>query len=468
MVVRTKAAVQLKTADKTAHVTKTAPKQTARTKQTARLSAGGKAPRLQMAVKTAKKMREPSEVKKSDEEEEEEDEEEDEEEPEEAETETEEESEEEPGLRPIPIQTLKKINRMKAGLLREYLTAYQANPERAFRPMLITRTEVNAYLTRILKLRIARADEDLLAAKTAMLDMLRRLGHRLDRGFRKETDEENKNAIRRLRTIDAEETEEFRKRSQMEWGLEEEEEEEEDDEEDEFSIYDPFFDLYAIDLVFGDELISSGQRDKIVAMIQERLHNWLQSVFNYLPIVATPNRGISANAANSSCASDKLDAKILFAAIKIENPTFANRFRMMLDDFKRSMPDVPTPIKAALLRAMKFYMAPITTVPNNTYALMSDALTARMILLVKGIRDQANDKEIGVTVCDEKKTEAGRIPHKNSSTQNFKGSAVNMNAFGVQLAIDDSDEYDDEGDEDEGDDNEEDEEDDVDAYENWF
>ena len=437
----------------------------ARTYTTARKSAGGKAPRKQLATKPAKGVEADvgGDAKDQSGNEQAED----------------TDSEDEPlrlvSRRSAPIiktHSLSQINRMKASKLLAVLAAHRDNPRHAFYPPLITRTEVDAYLARIQKLRVPESDLRLRTAKTTMLDMLQRLNERLERGFRDESQATNTTALKRLRKIGATEGDEYGQRMKKRNG--------ELEEESEFSVDDPLFDEDDLKDMFGSKLDAS-QSDNVLNMIQNRLHNWLRSVFNYLPIVATPQRGgVRVAAKNSSCASSTLHYQVLLDAIAIDNPKFESSFQREFNELEVHNIDVPTPDKPTLLRAMKFYMAPLTIIPDNTYEVMNNALTMHVMHLVQGLREQIRDKKLGAfSVCDEK-TPAGKIPHKQSKMQNFKGAAATLAVFGVEIASgsDDDDEQivnkrisqlnlDSSDEEDEGD-AEEDEGDEDHEHENWF
>ena len=209
----------------------------ARIKHTARKSAGGKAPRKQLATRLARTLPDQNDQKHSEDEADEETTSED--EPilpttsraakqtvtvsdddtvtEDDDTVTEDEDEDESigslrkrlGKPTFPLQTIGQIMRMQAKKVIAVLKAHATLPRYAFNSVPITNVEVESYLTRIRKLRVSASDKKLAGAKTEFVRMLEQLQRDLTGGFHDQKEKDHRKVLERLTTINAKATYEY-------------------------------------------------------------------------------------------------------------------------------------------------------------------------------------------------------------------------------------------------------------------
>lgn len=331
----------------------------------------------------------------------------------------------------FPLQTPGQTARMQAKKVIEVLEAHAASPALAFAVFPITMVEVDAFLTRIRKLRVAAKDRALTNAKRAFVRMLEKESTALTRGFR---ESDHHQALRRLRTINAENTAEYTRRMQAQ-----EEGDESDEDAEEFSLVDHFFKDADVNRLRTASL-GEAKNDDFCNMVNGRLHEWLQSVLNFLPIVGAPSRtlGSRKTTTTNTCTSTTLERKLLWNAFTMDNPQFASTFSYKLADLEDNEVKIPEPDETVLRRAMKFYVSPITEIPNDTYELMRTALIEHLLMLVEALNMHLINKKIKHwTVCDPT-TSAGKIPRKPYK-QSLYGATETLAVFGAQIASDEED-----------------------------
>lgn len=350
-------------------------------------------------------------------------------------------------------KSLPAIARMPAKELVTAMVRNRDNISSIFNPSAvpITITEVDAYIARVQKLRIPATHRDFVLVKTGMLNYLHRrrdqLSARAGPGFRDETKENNIRALERLRAVAGQSSDEYARRERAE---------RKDFDEDlgDFFVDDMLFDNDDVQQFLDQEDPVSEEDEAFFKLVNWRLHEWLQSVFGFLPLAAVPLR---ARGAQNSCASSTLDEFKLLEAIAMDNSQFAKQnFRRIVENSNNEGKKVPEPNEVHLRKAMMFYMAPVTIISPGSFTLMKNALMAHFVQLLNTL---AKFRKHGgnFTVCDSS-TNAGKISD-NVRSHNFKANAETLDVYGIELASGDESEEIDANEEDESDTSDDDNED---------
>ncbi len=331
-------------------------------------------------------------------------------------------------------KSLPAIARMPAKELVTAMVRNRANISSIFNPSAvpITITELDTYIERVQKLRIPARRRDFVLVKTAMLNYLHRrrdqLSARAGPGFRDETKVNNIRALERLRAIAGQSSDEYARRERAE-------RKDFDDDLGDFFVDDMLFDNDDVQQFLDQEDPVSEEDEAFFKLVNWRLHEWLQSVFGFLPLAAVPLR---ARGTQNSCASSTLDEFKLLEAITMDNSRFAKQnFRRIIENSNNEGKEVPEPNEVHLRKAMLFYLAPMTNISPGSFTLMKNAVMAYFVQLLNTLK-KFRKHDGNFTVCDAS-TNAGKISD-NVQRHNFKANAETLDVYEIELAIASGDE----------------------------